>query len=72
MATQAMGMQTAMYGRYDAATVRERNQALMAAQQRVRRGPTPEVFFTPSSTAIASSRRSSSWSSSANRIANSG
>jgi cell division protein FtsL len=46
MATQAMGMQTAMYGRYDAAAVRERNQALMAAQQRVRRGPTPEVFFT--------------------------
>ena len=33
-------------GRFDASTVRERNQSLLAAQQRVRRGPTPEVFFT--------------------------
>ena len=33
-------------GRHDASTVRERNQSLLAAQQRGRRGPTPEVFFT--------------------------
>jgi cell division protein FtsL len=35
-----------MYSRYDAETVRERNLSLMAAQVRVRRGPTPEAFFT--------------------------
>lgn len=46
MAAQAMGMQAAVHGRYDAATVRERNRMLMAAQPRARRGPTPEVFFT--------------------------
>jgi hypothetical protein len=46
MATQVIGTQTAIYGRYDAETVRQRNQSLLAAQQRVRRGPTPEVFFT--------------------------
>jgi cell division protein FtsL len=46
MATQVMGTQRAMYGRYEADTVRERNLLLLAAQQRVRRGPTPEVFFT--------------------------
>jgi cell division protein FtsL len=47
MATQVIATTTPMYSsRYDAATARERNQLLMAAQQRVRRGPTPEVFFT--------------------------
>jgi len=45
MATQVIGTQ-AMYGRYDADAVREHNLLLFAAQQRVRRGPTPEVFFT--------------------------
>jgi cell division protein FtsL len=35
-----------MYSRYDGETVRELNLSLMAAQVRVRRGPTPEVFFT--------------------------
>ena len=45
MATQAIA--TRIYSsRYDADTVRERNLSLLAAQQRVRRGPTPEVFFT--------------------------
>jgi cell division protein FtsL len=47
MATQAIATQMPVYsGRFDAASVRERNQALLAAQQRARRGPTPEVFFT--------------------------
>ncbi len=47
MATQAIATQMPVYsGRFDASTVRERNQALLAAQPRVRRGPTPEVFFT--------------------------
>jgi hypothetical protein len=47
MATQVIATTTPMYSsRYDAATARERNELLMAAQQRVRRGPTPEVFFT--------------------------
>ena len=47
MATQAITTQMPVYlGRFDASTVRERNQTLLAAQQRVRRGPTPEVFFT--------------------------
>ena len=47
MATQAITTQMLGYsGRIDASTVRERNQTLLAAQQRVRRGPTPEVFFT--------------------------
>ncbi|MFZ0663690.1 MAG: cell division protein FtsL [Acidobacteriaceae bacterium] len=56
MATQAIAAQTGFeYGRRDAAMDRamgraseraaERNQALMAAQQRVRRGPTPEALF---------------------------
>jgi cell division protein FtsL len=47
MATQAIATQMPVYsGRFDASTVRERNQTLLAAQPRVRRGPTPEVFFT--------------------------
>ena len=47
MATQVITTQMPVYlGRFDASTVRERNQTLLAAQQRVRRGPTPEVFFT--------------------------
>src|SRR5277367_1792492 len=47
MATQVIATQTPMYGsRYEANAARERNQLLLAAQQRVRRGPTPEVFFT--------------------------
>jgi len=47
MATQVIATQTPMYGsRYDANAARERNQLLLAGQQRVRRGPTPEVFFT--------------------------
>jgi cell division protein FtsL len=46
MATQAIATQRPMYSRYDADTVREKNLSLMAAQVRVRRGPTPEVFFT--------------------------
>ncbi len=47
MATQAIATQMPVYtGRFDASMVRERNQSLLAAQQRVRRGPTPEVFFT--------------------------
>lgn len=59
MATQVIAAQAGFeYGRRDAATGRgaergdraaeraaERNQALMAAQQRARRGPTPEVLF---------------------------
>ncbi len=47
MATQAIATQMPAYsGRFNANTVRERNQSLLAAQQRIRRGPTPEVFFT--------------------------
>ncbi len=47
MATQAIATQMPVYsGRFDASTVRERNQTLLATQQRIRRGPTPEVFFT--------------------------
>ena len=46
MATQAIAAQRPMYGRNDAEAIRERNLLLLAAQQRVRRGPTPEVFFT--------------------------
>jgi cell division protein FtsL len=47
MATQVLATQTPMYNsRYEAETIRDRNLSLMAAQQRVRRGPTPEVFFT--------------------------
>lgn len=51
MATQAIAVQAGFeYGRRNAsgrALERnlERNQALMAAQQRARRGPTPEVLF---------------------------
>jgi cell division protein FtsL len=43
--TAQPGLETARsYERaYD--RIRERNEALMAAQQRARRGPTPEVFF---------------------------
>jgi hypothetical protein len=47
MATQAIATQMPAYGsRFDASTARERNRTLFAAQQRMRRGPTPEVFFT--------------------------
>jgi hypothetical protein len=44
MATQVLAgmMQT---GRPNAQALAERNQSLFAAQQRARRGPTPEVFF---------------------------
>jgi hypothetical protein len=52
MATQAMAAQTWFDGSRagrggfgDAAEIAERNQSLMHAQQRGRRGPTPEVFF---------------------------
>src|SRR5271170_6828186 len=46
MAAQVIATQRLMYGRHDADSIRERNLLLLAAQQRVRRGPTPEVFFT--------------------------
>ena len=47
MATQAIATQMPVYsGRFDASTVTERNRSLLAVQPRVRRGPTPEVFFT--------------------------
>lgn len=47
MATQAIAAQTGFeYGRRVYDRILERNQALMAAQQRARRGPTPEVLFT--------------------------
>lgn len=53
MATQAITVQTGFeYGRGSVAAERsfdrvlERNQMLMAAQQRARRGPTPEALFT--------------------------
>ena len=44
MATQVLAgmMQTA---RPNAQALAERNESLFAAQQRARRGPTPEVFF---------------------------
>lgn len=46
MAAQVIATLTPNYlGRYDAETIRARNQSLLAAQARVRRGPTPEVFF---------------------------
>ena len=45
MATQAIATHIPMYSRHDAAGVNARNQELLAAQSRVRRGPTPEVFF---------------------------
>lgn len=51
MATQAIPAQTVgglgrTVVRKKAESVAERNTALFAAQQRARRGPTPEVFFT--------------------------
>ena len=47
MATQVIATQNPIYNsRYDAAAVRDCNLALLAAQHRIRRGPTPEVFFT--------------------------
>jgi hypothetical protein len=50
MATQAIAAQTGFeYGRSGGSGVEralERNQALMAAQMRARRGPTPEALFT--------------------------
>ena len=51
MATQVIAAQTGFeYGRRNADRMQERaaerNQALMAAQQRARRGPTPEMLFT--------------------------
>jgi cell division protein FtsL len=51
MATQAIPAQTVgrpgrTVARNNAESVAERNMALFAAQQRARRGPTPEVFFT--------------------------
>jgi cell division protein FtsL len=46
MATQAVAMQKPMYSRNDADTVQDRNLSFLAAQPRIRRGPTPEVFFT--------------------------
>jgi cell division protein FtsL len=50
MATQVIAAQSGFeYGRRNADRMveraAERNQALMAAQQRARRGPTPEMFF---------------------------
>jgi cell division protein FtsL len=46
MATQAIAAQTGFeYGRKHIDRLLDRNQALMAAQQRARRGPTPEVLF---------------------------
>lgn len=46
MATQVMTTQMPASSRTDAHTITARNLSLLAAQQRVRRGPTPEVFFT--------------------------
>lgn len=46
MATQAIATQRPMFNRYDGDAVRARNLSLLAVQPRVRRGPTPEVFFT--------------------------
>ena len=45
MATQVIAAHRPMYGRHDGDSVREHNLGLLAAQSRVRRGPTPEVFF---------------------------
>lgn len=46
MATQAIAAQTGFgYGRRTIDRILDRNQALMAAQERARRGPTPEVLF---------------------------
>lgn len=46
MATQAIAAQVGFeYGRKHIDRLLDRNQALMAAQQRARRGPTPEVLF---------------------------
>jgi cell division protein FtsL len=50
MATQAIAAQPGLEtgrGSHERAydRIRERNEALLAAQQRARRGPTPEVFF---------------------------
>lgn len=46
MATQAIAAQTGFgYERGSAGRIADRNQVLMAAQQRARRGPTPEVLF---------------------------
>jgi hypothetical protein len=46
MATQAIAAQVGFeYGRRQIDRLLDRNQALMAAQQRARRGPTPEVLF---------------------------
>lgn len=47
MATQAMAAQIWLEGtRQGVGEIAERNQLLLHAQQRARRGPTPEVFFT--------------------------
>ncbi len=46
MATQAIAAQPGLEtGRSSYDRIMERNMALLAAQQRARRGPTPEVFF---------------------------
>ena len=45
MATQAIAQVGFDYGRKHIDRMLDRNQALMAAQQRARRGPTPEVLF---------------------------
>lgn len=46
MATQAITVQAGFdYGRTQIERLLDRNQVLMAAQQRARRGPTPEVLF---------------------------
>ena len=52
MATQAMAAQTWFDGAREGRSglrnvdeIAERNQSLLHAQQRARRGPTPEVFF---------------------------
>lgn len=46
MATQVIAAQTGFeYGRRNIDRLLERNQALMAAQMRARRGPTPEMLF---------------------------
>lgn len=46
MATQVIAAQEMLeYSSRDAMMVAERNRALMAAQMRARRGPTPEVLF---------------------------
>jgi cell division protein FtsL len=45
MATQAITAQGLIQGNRAERLAEERNLALLAAQQRARRGPTPEVFF---------------------------